>query len=92
MVITMSVMPLFTYPNLSLYSHRVITVLYNLQIFLCPMNENVTRVHCATLPDIRTSDVLVTFVATLPCLGAASAGVAFGTISPCAGCPPPYPV
>jgi hypothetical protein len=39
---------LFTYPNLSLYSHRIITVLRDLQIFLCPTNEDATRVHIAT--------------------------------------------
>jgi hypothetical protein len=82
-------MPMFTYPNLSLYSHRVITVLCDLQIFLCPINEDVTCVHCATSPDIRTSGILLTFVATLPHIGAASVGVAFGTISPCARSPPP---
>jgi hypothetical protein len=46
----MSIMPLFTYHNLSPYSHRVITVLYDLQIFLCPMNVDATRVHPAMSP------------------------------------------
>jgi hypothetical protein len=42
-VITMSVMPPFTYHN-----HMAITVLRDLQIFPCPMNEDAMRVHCDT--------------------------------------------
>jgi hypothetical protein len=61
MVITLSIMPPFTYHNLSLHSHGVITALCDLQIFMCPINEDATRVHCATSPDIRTSSVLMTF-------------------------------
>jgi hypothetical protein len=79
MIIIMSVMLPFTYHNLSLYSHRVITVLCDLQIFLCPTNEGVTSVYCATSPDIRTSGILMPFAAALFCLGASSAGVAFST-------------
>jgi hypothetical protein len=60
MVITISVMPPFTYPDLSLCSHGVITILCDLQIFLCPTNEDVTRVHYATSLDIGTSGVLMT--------------------------------
>jgi hypothetical protein len=43
----MSIMPPFTYPNLSLCSHGFITVLCDLQMFLCPKNEEATCVHCA---------------------------------------------
>jgi hypothetical protein len=46
MVITLSVMPSFTYPSLSLASHGAITTLYRLQLFVCPMNDSVTRVPC----------------------------------------------
>jgi hypothetical protein len=45
-VITMSIMPPFTYPNLSPYSHRVITVIWDLQIFPCPMSEDATCPSC----------------------------------------------
>jgi hypothetical protein len=48
MVITMFIMPLFTYYSLSLCSHGVITVLCDLQIFLCLTNGDVTRVYYAT--------------------------------------------
>jgi hypothetical protein len=89
MVITMVVMPPFIYPNLSLYSHGVITILCDLQIFLHPTNQDATGVHCATSLDIRTSGVLMTLAPALLCLGASSAGVAFRTASPCAGSPPP---
>jgi hypothetical protein len=92
MVITIFVMPLFTYPNLLLCSHVVITVLCDLQIFPFPTTEYATCVHCATSPDIRTSGVLMTFPAALPRLEASSVGVAFGTISHCARSPPPDPV
>jgi hypothetical protein len=43
----MSIMPLFTYPNLSPYSHGVITVLWDLQIFSCPQ---IRMRHVSTLP------------------------------------------
>jgi hypothetical protein len=46
---------------LSLHNHGVITILYDLQIFLCPMNEDATCVHCTTSPDVRTFGVLMTF-------------------------------
>jgi accessory gene regulator protein AgrB len=61
MVITMFVMPPFTYHNLPIHSYAVITVFYNLQLFLCPTNEDVTRVHYDTSLDVRTSSVLMTF-------------------------------
>jgi hypothetical protein len=44
MAITISVMPPFTYPSISLRSQRVITVRYDLQMFLCPLNSEATRV------------------------------------------------
>jgi hypothetical protein len=34
MIITLSVMPPFTYPSLSLASHRAITVLWHLQLLV----------------------------------------------------------
>jgi hypothetical protein len=37
-------MLLYTYPSLSLARHGVITVLYSLHLFVCPMNDNATRV------------------------------------------------
>jgi hypothetical protein len=46
----------FTYPNISPYSHRVIIVLSDLQIFPCPTNDNVTCVHLTTSSNARTSD------------------------------------
>jgi hypothetical protein len=61
MVITMSVLPPFTYPSLSLQSHGVIIVLCDLQIFLCPTNGYVTRVPCAAMLETETSGVLMTF-------------------------------
>jgi hypothetical protein len=82
MVITMSVTPPFTYSNLSLYSHGVITVLCDLQIFLCPMNEGVTRVHCATSPDTRASSAPIALAMTPLHFGATSAEVAFDTTFP----------
>jgi hypothetical protein len=51
-VITMSVMPPFTYPNISLCSHGVITVLCDLEIFLCPTNRDAMRVHRVATPSI----------------------------------------
>jgi hypothetical protein len=86
MIITMYVMPPFTYPNLSLYSHRVITVICDLQIFSCPTNEDVKRVHYATSSDIRTSGVLMTLAEA-----DSSAGVAFSITVPCAGSSLPDP-
>jgi hypothetical protein len=61
MVITKYVMPPFTYPNVSLYSHRVIIVLCDLQIFMCPMNDGATHVplhHVAGYKDLRRIDAL----------------------------------
>jgi hypothetical protein len=80
MVITMFILPPFTYPSLSLCSHRVITVLCDLQIFLCPTNEDVTRVPCATTLETETSDVLMTFSAIRHRLEASCAEVTFGAI------------
>jgi hypothetical protein len=56
----MSVIPLFTYPNLSLYSHGVITVLLDLQIFPCPTIEDATCVHLATSSPGMTFGALMT--------------------------------
>jgi hypothetical protein len=65
MIITIYVMPLFIYPNLSLHSHEVIMTLYDLQIFLYPTNKNVTCVHCNVTPNTETSGALMTFVVVL---------------------------
>jgi hypothetical protein len=80
MVITMFVLPPFTYPSLSLCSHRVITVLCDLQIFSCPTNEDVTCVPCAMTLEIETSGVLMTFSAIRHRLEASCAEVTFGAI------------
>jgi hypothetical protein len=71
---------LFTYPNLSLLSHGVITVLYNLQIFSYPTNENMTRVPCVVMLKIEISGVLMTLGAICHRLGASSVEVIFGAI------------
>jgi hypothetical protein len=55
MVITLAVMHPFTYPSLSPASHGAITVLYSLQLFVCPMNDNKTCVPCLT--GIRDGDL-----------------------------------
>jgi hypothetical protein len=59
MIITIYVMPMFIYPNLSLHSHEVIMTLYDLQIFLYPTNKDVTCVHCNVTPNTETSDALI---------------------------------
>jgi hypothetical protein len=80
MIITMYVMPSFTYPSLSLCSHGVIIVLCDLQILLFPINRDVTRVHYATTLETGTSDALMTFGAIHRCLEASSVEVTFGVI------------
>jgi hypothetical protein len=80
MVITMSILPPFTYPNLSRRSHGVITVLCDLQIFLCLTNGNVTCVPCATMLNPETSGVLMTLRAICHRLGASSTEVTLNTI------------
>jgi hypothetical protein len=81
MVITMSVMPPFTYPNLSLYSHKVITIICDLQIFPCPTNEDVTRVHHNRMSGPWTSCAIMTFVVVLHCLEAFTPDVTSGVNS-----------
>jgi hypothetical protein len=73
-------MPPFTYPRLSLCSHEVITVLCDLQIFLCPTNGDVTRVHYATTLETGTSSALMAFGAICRLLEASCAEVTFGVI------------
>jgi hypothetical protein len=80
MVITISVIPLFIYPSLLLCSYRVITVFYDLQIFLYPTNENVTCIHCAATPEIVTSSALMTFGVIHHRLEASNVEVTFGAI------------
>jgi hypothetical protein len=77
MVITISVLPPFTYPSLSLCSHGVITVLCDLQIFFCPTIGNVTRVPCAVTLKTETSGVLMTLGAICHRLEASSTEVTF---------------
>jgi hypothetical protein len=60
MFITMSVMPPFTYPSQWSYGHDVIIVLWVLQIFLCHINQDVTRVHSAML-SVQRASVLAPF-------------------------------
>jgi hypothetical protein len=83
MVIIMFVVPLFTYPSLSLCSHGVIIVLCDLQIFPCPTNGDVTRVHCAVMQETGTFGALVTFSAIHRYLEASCAEVTFGAIYLC---------
>jgi hypothetical protein len=77
MVITMFVLPPFTYPSLSLCSHRIITVLYDLQIFPFLVNENVS---CTVTLKTETSDVLMTLGAICHRLEASSVEVTFDAI------------
>jgi hypothetical protein len=86
----MSVLPLFTYPNLSLCSHGVITILHDLQIFLCPMNEEVTCVHCAAVLETGTSSTLMTFDVPLHHLEVSVTKVTLGPISHHVESPLPY--
>jgi hypothetical protein len=88
MVITMSVMPPFTYPSLSLCNHGVITVFCDLQIFSCPTNGDVTCVHYTATPETGTSNALMTFGTIHHCLEASCAGVDFGVIYHRAESPP----
>jgi hypothetical protein len=62
MIIIMFVMSPFTYPNMLLYSHGVITVLCDLQIFVSSTNEGATRVHCKAALATGTSSATTTFV------------------------------
>jgi hypothetical protein len=87
MIITISVMPRFTYPNLSLCSHGIIRVLCDLQIFLCPSNGDVTRVHCAATLETGTSGALMTFDAIHRNLEASCVEVTFGVIYLCTESP-----
>jgi hypothetical protein len=70
----------FTYSSLSLHSHDVIIVLYDLQIFLCPTNGNVTCVPCTAMLKTETSGVLMTLGAICHRLEASSMEVTFGAI------------
>jgi hypothetical protein len=68
------------YLRLSLYSHGVITILCDLQIFPCPTNGDVTRVHYAVTPESGTSAALMTIRAIHRHLEASCAEVSFGMI------------
>jgi hypothetical protein len=85
----MSVLPPFTYPNLSPRSHGVITVFCYLQIFLCPMNEDMTRVHRVVALEMETSGTPMTFDMALHRHEAFDKEVTLGAISHCAEGPPP---
>jgi hypothetical protein len=80
MVITISILPPFTYPSLSLCSHGVITVLCDLQIFSYLTNGDVTCVPCAVTLLIETSDVLMTLGAIHHRREASCAEVTFDAI------------
>jgi hypothetical protein len=84
MVITMSVLPPFTYPRLSLCNHEVITIFCNLQKFLCPTNGHTTCVHCAVTLEIGTSGALMTFGTIHRHLEASYAEVTFNAMNFCA--------
>jgi hypothetical protein len=84
MVITISVLPSFTYPSLSLCSHEVITVFYDLQKFLCPTIGHTTCVHCTTTLETGASDALMTFGAIHRYLETSYAEVTFDTMNFCA--------
>jgi hypothetical protein len=71
----------FNYPNLSLCNHEVIRVFCDVQIFSCPTNENVTRVHCATTLETGTSGALMTFGAIHRRLEASCAEITFNTMN-----------
>jgi hypothetical protein len=73
-------MPPFTYPSLSLCSQGVIIVLYDLQMFSCPMNSDVTHVYSLAVLETRTSGVLMTFSVILHCLEASDVKMTFGAI------------
>jgi hypothetical protein len=89
MVITISVMASLTYPNLSLHSHRVITVLRDLQIFPCATNMRVTCVHRNKMPNTRTSCVMMTFIVVLQWLEAVEPEVVSSVNSLIGENPPP---
>jgi hypothetical protein len=91
-IITISIMPPFIYPNLSLCTHRVITVLSDFQIFLCPTNEEATCVHCAVALEMGTPSTPMTFGVALHRLEVSNTLVTLSTISHRAESPPPYSV
>jgi hypothetical protein len=76
----MSVLPPFTNPSLSLRSHMVITVIYDLQIFSYPTNEDATRVHYVATLETETSNTPMTFDVVLHYAEAFDAEVALGAI------------
>jgi hypothetical protein len=76
----MPVLPPFTYPSLSLRSHEVITILCDLQIFLCYTNGNGTCVPCVGTLKRETSSVQMTLGAICHRLEASSVEVTFGAI------------
>jgi hypothetical protein len=80
-----------SYHILLLYSHGVITVIYDLQIFSCPTNGDVTRVHCVVTLETGTSSVVMTFDAICRRLDASCAEVTFGSIYLHAESPPSDP-
>jgi hypothetical protein len=82
-------MPPFTYPNLSLYGHGVITVLLDLQIFLCPTNGNATRVLYATSSSARASDMVMSSAVILDHPETSGAEATFGALSSCVESPSP---
>jgi hypothetical protein len=80
MVITMSVILLFTYPSLSLHSQGIITILYDLQMFPCPQ---IVPQHVSTVSQTQvtgTSGVLVTFGMVHRHLEASDTEMTFGAI------------
>jgi hypothetical protein len=82
-------MPLFIYPNLALYNHEVITVLWDLQICMCPTNGNATRVLYATSSSARASDMVMISAVILYHHETSYTDPTFDTLSSCVESPPP---
>jgi hypothetical protein len=73
MVITLSVMPMFTYPSLSLASQGAIIVLYSLQLFVCRTTDNTTLSPALRASNMETSDISMTPAAIFHRLDASNA-------------------
>jgi hypothetical protein len=72
--------------------HRIVTGSLqscDLQIFLCPTNENVTRVHRVAALEMETSGTPMTFDVALHHSKAFDVEVTLGAISHCVEGPPP---
>jgi hypothetical protein len=80
MIITISILRHLT----TLIYHCAIMkslVFCDVQIFSCPTNKNVTRVHCATTLETGTSGALMTFGTIHRRLEASCAEITFNTMN-----------